>query len=169
MVSIRYAPAKVAKTNAWIPLVNKPSRKTGTGIPNGTRVYRTDKVNSSARMFPSSRKLSDNGFENSSRMLSGSKNGTGRRYFVTKVRRNSTSPAKKVACETMQAKPVVVLKSFVGAESSPLPDGSSTNVQGTNAPNQLQARMPVKIAAMSGDQPCGNPWPVVRSVEKPHA
>ncbi len=38
-----------------------------------------------------------------------------------------------------------------------------------NPTNQLQAKMPVKIAAMRGDQPCGNPWPVVRSVEKPHA
>ena len=39
------------------------------------------RVSSSASIFPNSRKDNDNGFENSSRMLSGKRNATGFRYL----------------------------------------------------------------------------------------
>ena len=96
-VSPRYAPASVAKTRACIPLVNIPSRNTGTGTQNGTKLYNTARVNSSARMLPRSRKLRDNGLENSSRRLIGSRNGTGFRYFARNPSLYSVNPVKKVA------------------------------------------------------------------------
>ena len=61
--------SKVSNTTAWIPLVNNPRRKTGTGIQSGTKLYSTAKVNSSARMLPKSRKLRESGFENSSKKV----------------------------------------------------------------------------------------------------
>jgi hypothetical protein len=72
-----YAPAKVANTSAWIALVNKPNNINGIGTTNGTRATKTPTTNSSARIFPKSRKLNDNGFVKSSKILIGNKNAAG--------------------------------------------------------------------------------------------
>ncbi|KAF7072549.1 hypothetical protein CFC21_077658 [Triticum aestivum] len=54
---------------------------TGIGITKGTKETRTTMTNSSANIFPKSRKLSDNGFVKSSRMLIGKRIGVGLIYF----------------------------------------------------------------------------------------
>ncbi len=75
-----YAAARVAKTNAWIALVNVPSNITGIGMTNGTNPVKTAMVSSSAKMFPKSRKLKESGFAQSSNRLIGSKYATGEIY-----------------------------------------------------------------------------------------
>ena len=72
-----YAPASVAKINAWIPLVNNPRKMSGIGITRGTNDTSTATTSSSARMFPKRRKLNYNGFVKSSNTLIGSKIGVG--------------------------------------------------------------------------------------------
>ena len=62
--------------------MNRPNRKTGIGMPTGTKLYNTLSVNSSARMLPNRRKLNDKGYENSSRTLMGKRKATGFRYFT---------------------------------------------------------------------------------------
>ena len=49
----------------------------GTGTTNGTNDVNTVTVNSSAKTFPNSRKLNDNGFVKSSRILIGRRSGRG--------------------------------------------------------------------------------------------
>jgi len=50
---------------------------TGIGTTKGTKETRTTTTNSSANIFPKSRKLSDNGFVKSSKMLIGKRIGVG--------------------------------------------------------------------------------------------
>ena len=54
-------------------LVKTPNNITGIGITRGTRPTRTPTTSSSAKMLPKSRKLNDNGFDMSSKILIGSK------------------------------------------------------------------------------------------------
>ena len=49
----------------------------GIGITRGTKVINTPTTNSSARIFPKSRKLNDNGFVKSSKTLIGNKKAAG--------------------------------------------------------------------------------------------
>ena len=49
----------------------------GKGTTNGTNEVNTVIVNSSAKTFPNSRKLNDNGFVKSSRILIGKRSGIG--------------------------------------------------------------------------------------------
>jgi hypothetical protein len=58
-------------------LVNKPNSIIGIGITNGTKVINTPTTNSSAKILPKSRKLKDNGFVKSSRILIGNKKAAG--------------------------------------------------------------------------------------------
>ena len=66
-----YAADKVEKINACTELANSPNVITGNGIKIGTNKANTDTTNSSARTLPKRRKLKDNGFVKSSRMLIG--------------------------------------------------------------------------------------------------
>ena len=50
---------------------------TGIGTTEGTKETRTTTTNSSANIFPKSRKLSDKGFVKSSKMLIGKRIGVG--------------------------------------------------------------------------------------------
>jgi len=50
-------------------LVNTPNNIIGIGTISGTRATKTPTTNSSARIFPNNRKLSDNGFVKSSKIL----------------------------------------------------------------------------------------------------
>ena len=75
-----YAPAKVANTSAWIPLVNVPSNIIGIGITNGTKEIRTATTSSSATTLPNRRKLKDSGLVKSSNTLIGNKNAAGDTY-----------------------------------------------------------------------------------------
>lgn len=70
-------PDKVAKISAWIPLVNSPRKIRGIGITNGTNDTSTATTSSSASILPKSRKLKDNGFVKSSRILIGNSIGVG--------------------------------------------------------------------------------------------
>ena len=54
---------------------------TGIGITKGTKETRTTTTNSSANIFPKSRKLRDKGFVKSSRILIGNRIGVGLIYF----------------------------------------------------------------------------------------
>ena len=54
---------------------------TGIGTTEGTKETRTTTTNSSANIFPKSRKLRDKGFVKSSRMLIGKSIGVGWMYF----------------------------------------------------------------------------------------
>jgi hypothetical protein len=49
----------------------------GNGITKGTNDVNTVTVNSSAKMFPNNRKLSDKGFVKSSKILIGRRSGIG--------------------------------------------------------------------------------------------
>ena len=69
--SVIYAAASVEKINACTEPAKMPSIIIGNGITNGTKDVNTEIVNSSARTFPNKRKLNDNGFVKSSRMLIG--------------------------------------------------------------------------------------------------
>lgn len=57
--------------------MNKPKSINGIGTTRGTRAIKTPTTNSSAKIFPKSRKLSDKGFVKSSRTLIGNKNAAG--------------------------------------------------------------------------------------------
>jgi hypothetical protein len=72
-----YAPARVENTKACTELAKIPNTITGKGTNNGTNKHKTDTTISSARMLPNKRKLNDNGFEKSSRILIGRKIGVG--------------------------------------------------------------------------------------------
>lgn len=52
----------------------------GNGITNGTKDVNTVTVSSSANTLPNNRKLSDNGFVKSSKMLIGRRSGIGLTY-----------------------------------------------------------------------------------------
>ena len=75
-----YAPASVAKTSAWIALVNKPKSINGIGTTSGTNAIKTPTTSSSAKIFPKSRKLKDNGLVKSSKILIGNKKAAGSIY-----------------------------------------------------------------------------------------
>ena len=77
-----YAPANVAKTNAWIALVKRPSNISGIGTTKGTKAIKTPTTNSSARILPKSRKLKESGFVKSSKTFIGSKNAAGETYLL---------------------------------------------------------------------------------------
>ena len=72
-----YAAANVEKINACTEPAKIPSNIIGNGITNGTRPVNTVIVNSSAKTFPNNRKLNDNGFVKSSRILIGKRSGIG--------------------------------------------------------------------------------------------
>ena len=72
-----YAAASVEKINAWTEPAKTPNNIIGNGITNGTNEVNTVIVNSSASTFPNNRKLSDNGFVKSSRILIGRRSGIG--------------------------------------------------------------------------------------------
>ena len=77
IASAMYAAANVEKIKACTEPAKIPNIIIGNGITNGTKDVNTDIVNSSARTFPNNRKLSDNGFVKSSRMLIGRRSGIG--------------------------------------------------------------------------------------------
>jgi hypothetical protein len=72
----------VEKIKACTEPAKIPNAIIGKGINNGTNSTNTDIVSSSARTFPNNRKLKDNGFVKSSRILIGSKIGVGSRYLL---------------------------------------------------------------------------------------
>ena len=72
-----YAAANVEKINACTEPAKIPSIIIGNGITNGTKDVNTEIVNSSARTLPNNRKLNDNGFVKSSKMLIGRRSGIG--------------------------------------------------------------------------------------------
>ena len=72
-----YAPASVENTKAWMALVNNPKSINGIGTTSGTKAINTPTTNSSAKIFPNKRKLNDNGFVKSSKILIGSKKAAG--------------------------------------------------------------------------------------------
>ena len=59
-----------------------PSNIIGNGITNGTREVSTVTVSSSARTLPNNRKLNDNGFVKSSKILIGRRSGIGLTYLL---------------------------------------------------------------------------------------
>ena len=75
-----YAAASVEKIKACTEPAKSPSNIIGNGITNGTNEVSTVIVNSSANTFPNSRKLSDNGFVKSSKILIGRRSGSGEMY-----------------------------------------------------------------------------------------
>jgi len=75
--SVIYAAAKVEKIKACTDPAKIPSIIIGNGITKGTKDVNTEIVNSSARTLPNNRKLNDNGFVKSSRMLIGRRSGIG--------------------------------------------------------------------------------------------
>ena len=60
-----------------MPLVNKPNNINGIGTTRGTSETKTPITNSSAKMFPKSRKLKDNGLVKSSKILIGNRKTAG--------------------------------------------------------------------------------------------
>ena len=72
-----YAAANVEKIKACTEPAKIPSAIIGNGITNGTNDVSTEIVNSSAKTLPNNRKLSDNGFVKSSRILIGRRSGIG--------------------------------------------------------------------------------------------
>ena len=72
-----YAAANVEKINACTEPAKMPSIIIGNGITNGTKDVNTEIVNSSARTLPNNRKLNDNGFVKSSKILIGRRSGIG--------------------------------------------------------------------------------------------
>mmetsp|Transcript_6251 Transcript_6251/g.9291 ORF Transcript_6251/g.9291 Transcript_6251/m.9291 type:complete len:90 (+) Transcript_6251:364-633(+) len=75
-----YAAANVEKIKACTEPAKIPNNIIGNGITNGTSEVNTVMVNSSARTFPNNRKLKDNGFVKSSRILIGRRSGIGAMY-----------------------------------------------------------------------------------------
>ena len=72
-----YAAANVEKIKACTEPAKIPSNIIGNGITKGTNDVNTEIVNSSAKTFPNNRKLNDNGFVKSSRILIGKRSGIG--------------------------------------------------------------------------------------------
>ena len=72
-----YAAANVEKIKAWTEPAKIPNNMIGNGITNGTNDVNTLIVSSSAKTFPNNRKLNDNGFVKSSRILIGKRSGIG--------------------------------------------------------------------------------------------
>ena len=72
-----YAAANVEKIKACTEPAKIPNNIIGNGITNGTNEVNTVIVNSSANTFPNNRKLNDNGFVKSSRILIGRSKGIG--------------------------------------------------------------------------------------------
>ena len=77
IASAMYAAANVEKIKACTEPAKIPNIIIGNGITNGTKDVNTVIVNSSARTFPNNRKLNDNGFVKSSKMLIGKRRGSG--------------------------------------------------------------------------------------------
>ena len=57
--------------------MNNPKNIIGIGITKGTKEIRTATTNSSANIFPKSRKLNDKGFVKSSKIFIGKSTGVG--------------------------------------------------------------------------------------------
>jgi hypothetical protein len=74
-----YAAANVEKIKACTEPAKIPNAIIGNGITNGTNEVNTEIVNSSASTFPNNRKLNDNGFVKSSKILMGKRIGIGSR------------------------------------------------------------------------------------------
>ena len=72
-----YAAANVEKIKACTEPAKIPNNIIGNGITNGTSDVNTVIVNSSAKTFPNNRKLNDNGFVKSSKILIGRRSGIG--------------------------------------------------------------------------------------------
>ena len=72
-----YAADNVEKIRACTELANRPKLITGNGIKIGTNNANTDTTNSSAKILPKRRKLSDRGLVKSSKILIGSRIGVG--------------------------------------------------------------------------------------------
>ena len=72
-----YAAANVEKIKACTEPAKIPKHIIGNGTTNGTKAVNTVIVNSSAKTFPNRRKLSDNGFVKSSKILIGRRIGVG--------------------------------------------------------------------------------------------
>ena len=72
-----YAAANVEKIKACTEPAKIPNNIIGNGITNGTNDVNTLIVSSSAKTFPNNRKLNDNGFVKSSRILIGKRSGNG--------------------------------------------------------------------------------------------
>ena len=72
-----YAAANVEKIKACTEPAKIPNIIIGNGITKGTKDVKTVIVNSSARTFPNNRKLNDNGFVKSSKILIGRRSGIG--------------------------------------------------------------------------------------------
>jgi len=72
-----YAAANVEKIKACTEPAKIPSNIIGNGITNGTNDVKTVTVNSSAKKLPNNRKLNDNGFVKSSKILIGRRSGIG--------------------------------------------------------------------------------------------
>ena len=72
-----YAAANVEKIRACTEPAKIPNNIIGNGITNGTNEVNTVIVNSSAKTFPNNRKLNDNGFVKSSKILIGKRSGIG--------------------------------------------------------------------------------------------
>ena len=72
-----YAAASVEKIKACTEPAKIPSNIIGNGITNGTSDVKTVSVNSSAKTLPNNRKLNDNGFVKSSKILIGRRSGIG--------------------------------------------------------------------------------------------
>ena len=75
-----YAAAKVEKIKACTDPAKIPNNIIGNGITNGTKDVNTVTVSSSANTLPNNRKLNDNGFVKSSKMLIGRRSGIGLTY-----------------------------------------------------------------------------------------
>jgi hypothetical protein len=75
--SAMYAAANVEKIKACTEPAKIPNNIIGNGITNGTNEVNTVIVNSSANTFPNNRKLNDNGFVKSSKILIGRRSGIG--------------------------------------------------------------------------------------------
>ena len=72
-----YAAANVEKIKACTEPAKIPSNIIGNGITKGTNDVKTVTVNSSAKTLPNNRKLNDNGFVKSSKILIGRRSGIG--------------------------------------------------------------------------------------------
>ena len=77
IASAMYAAANVEKIKACTEPAKIPNIIIGNGITKGTNDVKTVIVNSSARTFPNNRKLKDNGFVKSSKILIGRRSGIG--------------------------------------------------------------------------------------------
>ncbi len=72
-----YAAASVEKIKACTEPAKIPNNIIGNGTTNGTSDVKTVTVNSSAKTLPNNRKLNDNGFVKSSKILIGRRSGIG--------------------------------------------------------------------------------------------